>query len=133
MSTLQIRIAATAGGVLVAAIGFLVSTRVLDAALEVPAGPGGGSVPLTLPRIIAVTLLAIVIGLLAAVVAERRLGHPQRIWFAFSLVGLVLSMVPTALLVEDLGDKGLLAIIHLVVASIVIPLVGMTLPERRVS
>jgi hypothetical protein len=42
-------------------------------------------------------------------------------------------MVPTALLVEDLGDKGLLAIIHLVVASIVIPLVGMTLPERRVS
>lgn len=133
MSTLQIRIAAATGGVLVAAIGFLVSTRVLDAALEVPAGPGGGTVPLTLPRILAITLLAIVVGVLAAVAAERRLRHPQRAWLRFSLVALVLSMVPTALLVEDLGDKGLLAIIHLVVAGVVIPLVGMTLPERRMS
>lgn len=131
MNTLGIRLAAVAGGLVVAAIGFLVSTRVLDVALTVPAGPGGGEVALTLPRIVGVTALFVVIGLVAAMVFERTRPNPQGTWIVFALVGLVLSVVPTALLIDDIGAKGILAIIHLVVGSVVIPTVAATLPSQR--
>jgi hypothetical protein len=133
MTALRIRIAAVAGGLVVAAIGFLVAARVLDLAMEVPAGPGGGTAPLTLPRTLAVTLLGIAIGIVAAVAIERIARNPQRAWLLFSFVGLVASMVPTAVLVDDIGVKGILAIMHLAVGAVVIPGIAATLPDHRAA
>jgi hypothetical protein len=133
MTTLRLRIAAIAGGLIVAAIGFLVSTRFLDLGMSVPAGPGGGAVPLTLPRTLVVTLLGIAIGVGAAVAFERTARNPQRAWLLFSFVGLVASMVPTAMLIDDIGVKGILAIMHLAVGSVVIPTVAATLPDHRAA
>jgi hypothetical protein len=49
----------------------------------------------------------------------------------FAFAGLLLSLVPTVMLVDELGVGGVLAIAHFGVAAVVIPLVAASLAEQN--
>ena len=58
---------------------------------------------------------------------ERHVGRPRRIWTVVALTGLLISLAgPMSGTGIGAGDRGLLALLHLVVAAVLIPLLYRT-------
>ena len=125
MNAPAVRLVSAAVGVLVAAIVYVVASRVLDLAIHVSAGRLDFALNLT--HFVVVTAAILVLALVVAAVMERRAVHPQRAWLLFSFAGLVLSLVPTLLLVDGFAARGMLVLAHVGVATVVIPAIAATL------
>jgi drug/metabolite transporter (DMT)-like permease len=129
MSAPAVRLVSAAGGVLIAVTAYVVSSRVLGLSIDVAVGRLDFA--LNLAHFVAVTAAILVLALAAAAVLERRATHPQRVWLLFAFAGLLLSLVPTLLLVDGFGARGILMIAHLGVATVVIPGIAATLTDEK--
>lgn len=126
---LGIRLLAVVGGALAAAIVLAVIQAIFDVDVRVPAGLGNTeTVELQPMRAAGVTILASAIGVIVAIVAERRMTNPQQWWTRAAVIGVVVSFVPSLVLGEGVGSRPVLLALHVVAAGVVIPMVRATLP-----
>jgi hypothetical protein len=129
MNVPAVRLLSAAAGVLIAAIAYVVSSRVLGLTIDVAVGRLHFA--LNLAHFVAVTAAILVLALAAAAAMERRAAHPQRAWLLFAFAGLLLSLVPTLLLVDEFAARGILMIAHIGVAAVVIPGIAATLADKK--
>jgi large exoprotein involved in heme utilization and adhesion len=118
---------AVAGGAVIAAVAHLVALAA-GAEMLVPALDGEGTQQLATAGVAASAAGAALIGWAAAWGARRFTRKPRAVWVALALIGLALSFVPVVAIEATAITKAVLALQHLLVAGVVIPLLARTLP-----
>ena len=124
------RALAVVGG---AAAGTVVHVVALAAGADmaVPAFDGDGTQQIAAVGVALSALVAVSLGWGVAVAAERWAPRPRATWLTFALAGLTLSFVPIAAIEATTTTRAALALEHVAVAAIAIPVLARTLPARR--
>ena len=126
------RLRAVAAGVLAAVVGWVIIEGVAGVDLRAPAFDGTTATQdIGLGAVIFTSLIASLAawGLLAAL--ERYSSRPRRDWTILAVAGLVLSLGgPLSGTGIDATERGLLALLHLIVAAVLIPLLYRTATAR---
>ncbi len=128
-SPTRVRAIATIAGTVIAAVAHLVALAA-GAEMAVPAFDGEGTQQLATIGVAASAAGAALIGWAVAWAARRFTGKPRTVWLAFALVGLAASFVPVIAIEATALTKVVLALQHLLVAAVVIPLFARTLPAN---
>lgn len=112
-----------------AAVAHLVALAA-GAEMLVPAFEGDGTQQLATIGVAASAAGAALIGWAAARAAARFTARPRQVWLIFALAGLALSFAPVVAIETITMTKVVLALQHLLVAAIVIPVFARTLQQR---
>lgn len=113
-------------GVLVA-LGSWLALAAAMGGLQQPAFSGGDPQQLGGPTVALASLAGGLLGWAALVVAERVFRHGRVIWLLVVVAGLFLSLIgPASGSGVGTGDRFALALLHVAVASVVIPLLYRT-------
>ncbi|GAB3118896.1 hypothetical protein GCM10027160_31950 [Streptomyces calidiresistens] len=124
----RFRLLAAVSGALAAAAAHLIALAA-GAEMLVPAFEGEGTQQIATVGVLASAFGATLIGWAVARGAERFTPRPRAAWLAFAAVGLLLSFVPVIAIDATGLTRAVLALQHLLVAVIVIPVFARTLPR----
>jgi len=124
------RALAVVGGAATGTVVHLVALAT-GADMAVPAFDGDGTQQIAAVGVALSALVAVSVGWGVAVAAERWTPRPRATWLTFALAGLALSFVPIAAIEATTTTRAALALEHLSVAAIAIPVFARTLPARR--
>ena len=130
VSSTSRRALAVVGGAAAGTVVHLVALAA-GADMAVPAFDGNGTQQIAAVGVALSALVAVSVGWGVAVAAERWTPRPRTTWLTFALAGLALSFVPIAAIEATTTTRSVLALEHVAVAAIVIPVVARTLPARR--
>jgi hypothetical protein len=114
---------AIAGAVLSTVVLWTVAA-LLD--IDMVVDPNNGRPPgeIALPFAAAMTLVVSLLGWGARAVLDRLTAHAARIWTVAAAVVLVASFLPVAAVGASGGTKTILALAHLAVAAVLVPVLG---------
>lgn len=129
-SSTRSRVTAVVLGIVAATTVHLIALAA-GAEMLVPAFEGDGTQQLATIGVAASAAGAVLIGWLVATAATRWTARPRTSWLVFAILGLVASFVPVVAIEATALTKGVLALQHLLVAGVVVPLFARTLPARR--
>ncbi|MGD9997274.1 MAG: DUF6069 family protein [Ilumatobacteraceae bacterium] len=101
----------------------VVAARAADIAVAVQ----GEQIPLL--GFAQLTLIGALLGLVVAQVLSRRAAHPRRTFVRTTVALTALSIIPDVVVDATLGSKLVLALTHVVAASIVIPAIAARLAD----
>jgi hypothetical protein len=113
-------------GAAVVTVGIAAAARVAD----VPLAVEGEEIPVL--GFGQATILWTVVGIVLAVVLNRRAGRPQRTFVAVTVVLTALSLVPPLTIDTDTATRVVLELTHLAAAAIVIPAIAGKLRRNSV-
>ena len=121
---------AIAGAVLGTVVLWTVAA-VLD--IDMVVDPNNGRPPgeIALPFAAAMTLVVSLLGWGARVALDRFTTHGARIWTIAAGVVLVASFLPVLAVGASGGTKAILALTHMVVAAVLVPVLGRRRDEAR--
>lgn len=127
-SSARLRVVATVAGTGLAALVHVIALAA-GAEMLVPAFEGEGTQQIATIGVAASAAAATLIGWGVAWAAQRFTSRSRRVWLTFALVGLAVSFVPVIAIEATAVTKLVLALQHLLVAGVVIPLFARTLPD----
>lgn len=125
------RVLAVAGGALAATVVHLLAGA-LGADMAVPAFDGQGTEQIAAVGVALSALAGALVGWGLALAAGRWAARPRVTWLVVAGVGLVFSFVPVIAIDATAATRAVLALEHLAVAAVMIPVLARTLPVRRV-
>ncbi|MEV6864597.1 DUF6069 family protein [Streptosporangium subroseum] len=130
-SARRVRALAVGGAVLATSLLWL-AAQVLDIDLRVDQ-PGDGQPPVTvgLPLVIGVTLVLSLLGWGSLAVLERYIRRARTIWTVLAIAVLALSFVPILGVEATSSTKTVLALMHLAVAAVLIPMLRRSAPTAH--
>ncbi|MFC4050034.1 DUF6069 family protein [Actinomadura syzygii] len=116
--------ASAVGGAVLAAVLLWAAARSLGVELRVDPGDGRPALVLGLPLIVGVTLALSLLASRSRAVLDRLTDRAPAVWTGLAVTVLLVSFVPV-LYVEASGSaRATLALIHLSVAAVLVPLLG---------
>ena len=125
------RVLAVGGGAIAATLVHLVALA-LGAEMAVPAFDGQGTQQIAAVGVALSALVGALVGWGLALAAGRWCARPRATWLLVVAVGLLLSFVPVIAIEATAVTRAVLALEHLAVAAVMIPVLARTLPVRRV-
>ncbi|MGI8516732.1 MAG: DUF6069 family protein [Acidimicrobiia bacterium] len=125
------RLGAIAIAVVAAIVAWFVIESLFDVEMITPAMQGRPNMDISAVPIVLSVIVATLIGWGAMALVERRAQNPRRTWTTLAVVGTLLSLgAPFAGEGLDTTQRILLAVLHVVVAAVFIPLFARTAASR---
>ncbi|MEV5576761.1 DUF6069 family protein [Spirillospora sp. NPDC052269] len=124
-AALSLRLHASAiGGAVLATALVWAAARGLGAKLRVDPGDGRTAMVLGLPLIVGATLAVSLLASATRAVLDRLTDRAPAVWTGLAVTVLLVSSVPVLYVEASGSTKGTLALMHLVVAAVLIALLG---------